>query len=234
MFDFTERTELLIGSENVDKLSKASVLLFGVGGVGSYCAEALARAGVGKITLFDGDTVNLSNINRQLIALHSNIGKYKCDAARERILDINPDAEVNVFNEFYTRENADILDFSKYNYVADAIDMVSSKLIIIEKAHRANVPVISAMGAGNRLDPAKFTVTDLFDTKDCPLARVMRREVRKMGIDKLPVVFSTETAFKKYNNTEKIIGSISFAPASAGLVMASEIIKNIAVGIFDR
>ena len=227
MFDFTQRTELLIGGENVEKLSQSSVLVFGVGGVGSYCVEALARAGVGKITLFDGDRVNSSNINRQLIALHSTVGLFKCEAARQRILDINPEAKVIIFNEFYTAENADCIDFGHYDYVADAIDMVSSKIMIIEKAHKAGTPVISAMGAANRLDPTGFKVTDIFKTTDCPLARVMRRELRKRNILKQKVVFSSEPIYKKFNDKEKTLGSISFVPSAEGLVMAAEIIKEL-------
>lgn len=229
MFDFTQRTELLIGSENVEKLSKSSVLVFGVGGVGSYCVEALARAGVGKITLFDGDKVNSSNINRQLIALHSTVGMYKCEVARQRILDINPEAQVEVFNEFYTAENADCIEFGQFDYIADAIDMVSSKLLIIEKAHKAGVPVICAMGAANRLDPTGFKVTDIYKTTDCPLAKVMRRELRKRNILKQKVVFSSEATYKHFNDTDKVLGSISFVPSAEGLVMAAEIIKDLII-----
>ena len=231
MFDFTERTELLIGSENVKRLEKASVLVFGVGGVGSYCVEALARAGIGRFALFDGDVVSKSNINRQLIALHSTEGKFKCEVARQRILDINPDAKVEVFNEFYTLGNADCIDFSGFDYVADAIDMISSKLLIVEKAKKAGVPVICAMGAGNRLDPTGFTVTDIYNTKDCPLARVMRRELRKRNITDLKVVFSSESPYKEFNKTADsqtpVIASVSFVPSAEGLIMASVIIKDI-------
>ncbi len=226
-FDFTERTRLLIGAENLRRLSAASVLIFGVGGVGSYCVEALARCGVGHLTLVDGDRVNVSNLNRQLIALRSTVGRYKCEAARERILDINPQAQVDVCNEFYTAETADLLEFSGFDYIADAIDMVGAKLLLIERAKRTHVPVISAMGAGNRLDPARFTVTDIFQTKDCPLARVLRRELRARGITDLKVVFSPEPSYKAYNDTERTIGSISFVPAAAGLAMASEIVKDL-------
>lgn len=231
MFDFTERTELLIGKENLERLAKSSVLVFGVGGVGSYCVEALARVGIGHIALCDGDKISKSNINRQLVALHSTEGMYKCEAARQRILDINPAAEVEIHNRFYTTENADSIDFKDYDYIADAIDMVSAKLLIAEKAKSAGKPVISALGAGNRLDPTGFKVTDIYKTSDCPLARVMRRELRKRGIDKLKVVFSEEKPCKSFNttlNSEKpIIASISYVPAAEGLVMASEIIKDI-------
>ena len=231
MFDFTQRTEILIGSENVKKLENSSVLVFGVGGVGSYCVEALARAGIGKFTLFDGDLVSESNINRQLIALHSTCGKPKCEAARTRIIDINPEAKVEIFNEFYTAENADCVDFSVFDYVADAIDMVSSKLLIIEKAENAGTPVICAMGAGNKTDPTGFKVKDIYETANCPLARVMRRELRKRNITKLKVVFSEEQPYTEFNQTKDdrkpVIGSISFVPSAAGLVMASEIIRDI-------
>lgn len=189
--------------------------------------EALARCGVGHLTLVDGDRVNVSNLNRQLIALRSTVGRYKCEAARERILDINPQAQVDVCNEFYTAETADLLEFSGFDYIADAIDMVGAKLLLIERAKRTHVPVISAMGAGNRLDPARFTVTDIFQTKDCPLARVLRRELRARGITDLKVVFSPEPSYKAYNDTERTIGSISFVPAAAGLAMASEIVKDL-------
>lgn len=232
MFDFTERTKLLIGEENVKKLEEASVLIFGIGGVGTYCVEALARAGIGKFTLFDGDVVNKSNINRQLIALNSTLGMYKCEVAKKRILDINPQAKVNIFNEYYIAENANSIDFSQFDYVADAIDTVSSKLLIVEKANKAGVPVICAMGAGNRLNPTDFTVTDIFKTKDCPLARVMRRELRKRNITKLKVVFSSESPYKKFNNDQSqkpVIASISFVPSAEGLIMASEIIKDIII-----
>lgn len=227
MFDFTERTKLLIGEENVKKLEEASVLIFGIGGVGAYCVEALARAGIGKFTLFDGDIVNKSNINRQLIALNSTLGMYKCEVAKKRILDINPQAKVNIFNEYYIAENANSIDFSRFDYVADAIDTISSKLLIVEKANKAGVPVICAMGAGNRLNPTDFTVTDIFKTKDCPLARVMRRELRKKNIQQLKVVFSQEKPYKEFNTTESTIGSISFVPSAEGLILASEIVKDI-------
>lgn len=231
MFDFTQRTELLIGSENVNKLENSSVLVFGVGGVGSYCVEALARAGIGRFTLFDGDLVSESNINRQLIALHSTCGKPKCEVAKSRILDINPEAQVEIFNEFYTAENADCVDFSAFDYIVDAIDMVSSKILIIEKAEKAGLPVICAMGAGNKLDPTGFKVKDIYETTNCPLARVMRRELRKRNITKLKVIFSEEQPYTEFNKTKDdkkpVIGSISFVPSVAGLVMASEIIRDI-------
>lgn len=228
--DFRQRTELLIGAENTERLSRASVLLFGVGGVGSYCAEALVRCGIGSLTLVDGDLVNETNLNRQLIALHSTIGMYKCEAAKRRFLDINPELHAECRNEFYTAENADAFDFTQYDYVADAIDTVSAKLLLIERAKQAGTPVISAMGAGNRLDPQRFEITDIYQTKDCPLARVMRRELRARGISALKVVFSSEPPFLKYQEGPRIgknIGSISFVPSAAGLTMASEIVKDL-------
>ena len=226
-YDFTERTQLLIGVENLRRLSAASILIFGVGGVGSYCVEALARCGVGRLTLVDGDRVNLSNLNRQLIALRSTVGMFKCEAAKNRILDINPEAQVEIRNVFYTAENADSLQFECFDYVADAVDMVSAKLQIIEHAKRAGVPVISAMGAGNRLNPCQFMIRDIYETKDCPLARVMRRELRARQITDLKVVCSEEVPYKEYNDTDRTIGSISFVPAAAGLAMASQIVKDL-------
>lgn len=227
MFDFSERTKLLIGKDAVEALKNKSVLLFGVGGVGSYCAEALVRAGVGKITIVDGDVVSISNINRQLVALHSTVGKNKCEVMKQRMLDINPSAEIVAVNEFFTVNNADSFDFSKYDYVADAIDMVTSKILIAQMANEANVPSICAMGAGNRLNPGSFGVADIYETKNCPLARVMRRELRKRNVPKLKTVFSQEETYKAFNDTEKTIGSISFVPGAEGLVMAGEIIKDL-------
>lgn len=227
MFDFSERTKLLIGKDAVEALKNKSVLLFGVGGVGSYCAEALVRAGVGKITIVDGDVVSISNINRQLVALHSTVGKNKCEVMKQRMLDINPSAEIVAVNEFFTVNNADSFDFSKYDYVADAIDMVTSKILIAQMANEANVPSICAMGAGNRLNPGSFGVADIYETKNCTLARVMRRELRKRNVPKLKTVFSQEETYKAFNDTEKTIGSISFVPGAEGLVMAGEIIKDL-------
>lgn len=227
MCDFAERTKLLIGKDAVEALKNKSVLLFGVGGVGSYCAEALARAGIGKITIVDGDTVSLSNINRQLVALHSTVGKNKCDVMKQRMLDVNPMAEIFAVNEFFTANNADSFDFSKYDYVADAIDMVTSKILIAQMASEAGVPSICAMGAGNRLNPGGFVVADIYETKNCPLARVMRRELRKRNVAKLKTVFSQEETYKVFNDTEKTIGSISFVPGAEGLIMAGEIIKDL-------
>ena len=188
--EFT-RTELLLGGEAMARLSAARVAVFGIGGVGSFAAEALARAGVGAIDLFDDDKVCLTNINRQLIATHKTIGKKKVEVMRERILDINPKCAVAAHACFYGAENAEEYDLSVYDYIVDAIDTVSSKLLLIERAHGVNVPVISCMGAGNKLDPTRFVVADIYSTSVCPLARVMRRELKKRGIPALKVVYST-------------------------------------------
>ena len=189
--------------------------------------RALIRAGVGKITIVDGDRVSLSNINRQLVALHSTVGEYKCDVMRKRMLDINPEAEVIAVNDFFTLENVDSFDFTKYDYVVDAIDMVTSKILIAQMANEANVLSICAMGAGHRLNPGSFGVADIYETKNCPLARVMRRELRKRNVPKLKTVFSQEETYKVFNDTEKTIGSISFVPGAEGLIMAGEIIKDL-------
>lgn len=224
------REELLLGADAVKKLNNSAVALFGVGGVGSFAAEALARAGVGKIALIDSDTVNGSNINRQLIAVHSTVGKNKVDVMRDRILDINPNAHVITHNEFYLESNCDFIDFNDYDFIIDAIDTVSAKLHIICRAKQAGIPVISCMGTGNRLDPTKFSITDIFKTEGCPLARVMRTELRKRGVKSLPVVFSQEQA-KRHSSVPKddrTIGSISFVPSCAGLIAAGYVIRQLA------
>jgi len=183
------RTEKVIGSESVNKLNAAKVAVFGVGGVGGYIAEALARAGVGTIDLIDRDTVSESNINRQIAALHSTVGRDKVAVMQERILDINPDASVNVFKKFYLPENAEEFPLDDYDYIADAVDTVSAKIELICRAHTLNIPIISAMGAGNKLDPTAFRVADIFKTRVCPLAKVMRRELKARGIKKCKVVY---------------------------------------------
>ena len=228
-----ERTELLIGKENLLKLKNSRVLIFGIGGVGSYIAEALARGGVGKFTLVDRDTVSLSNINRQIIALDSTLGRYKTSVMAERIMQINPEAQVECKNIFYGAEKEDEIDFSLFDYVADAVDTVSAKLLIIKKAKESGVPVISSMGTGNKLCPEKFRIADISKTEVCPLARVMRRELRKMGIDRVKVLFSTEETVQRgeplldEETKKQIQGSISFVPPTAGLMIAGEIIKDI-------
>lgn len=218
------RTEALIGREALEKLKNSSVIVFGIGGVGSYTAEALARAGVGKITVVDGDKISPSNINRQLYALHSTVGMMKTDVAKDRISDINPDCEVTPLGIFYTKENEDAVDFSKYSYVVDAIDTVTSKLLIICKSKSLGVPVISSMGTGNKLCPEAFTVDDIYKTSVCPLARVMRRELKKRNIPSLKVLYSKE---EPKTNGERTPSSISYAPSVAGLIIASEVIKDI-------
>lgn len=223
---------MLIGEQAVEKLNNSYVALFGVGGVGSYAAEALARAGVGRILLVDNDTVSLSNINRQLCALHSTIGKYKADVVAERLADINPNIKVTVRKEFLLPENAHSFDFSEFDYVIDAIDTVSGKLSIAEGCVKAGTPMISCMGTGNKLDPSAFRVTDISKTNTCPLARVMRRELRAHGINHLPVVYSVEEAITPAQkitaeNGKSVPASISFVPSVAGLIAASEAIKYI-------
>ncbi len=224
------RTALMIGEDGVETLACSSVAVFGIGGVGSYTVEALARSGVGKLTLFDSDTVSESNINRQLIALTDTVGKYKVDVARERVLQINPKANVTAVRVFYSAENADEYDLTEFSYIVDAIDTVSSKLALIEKAKLTRVPIISCMGAGNKLDPTRFEVADISKTSVCPLARVMRCELRRRGIEHLKVVYSKEPAITPVNSVsgqKSVPGSISFVPSVAGLIIAGEVIKDI-------
>ena len=225
--EFT-RTEILLGQKAVDSIRSSKVLLFGVGGVGGYVAEALARAGVGSITLVDSDKVDITNINRQIIALHSTIGRYKTEVMAERIKDINPDAEVTVKNCFFLPENADEFNFYGYDYIADCVDTVAAKLEIITRAKACGTPVISAMGAGGKLDPSLFRVSDISKTEYCPLAKVMRRELRKRGITHVPVVWSPEVHLRKNVPDDTPIGTVSFVPAAAGLVLAGEIIRTLA------
>lgn len=230
------RAELLLGEEALEKLRSARVALFGIGGVGSFAAEALARGGVGHITLVDGDTVSITNINRQLIALHSTVGKEKTAVMAERIADISPETEVETYPVVYGAENRDLLDFSTYDYVIDAIDTVTSKLILIEEAKKAGVPVISCMGTGNKFHPERFEVTDISKTSVCPLAKVMRKELKVRGIKNVKVVYSKEEPQKPAESTEtgkrQIPGSLSFVPPVAGMLLAGEVIRHIA-GITD-
>lgn len=218
------RTVALLGEDALEKLKKARVAVFGLGGVGGSLCEALVRAGVGQIDIFDGDVVTLSNINRQVIALHSNVGKAKVDVARERILDINPDCAVRAHNVFYLPENAADHSFEGYNYIADAVDTVAAKIEIIVRADAVGVPVISAMGAGNKLDATAFEIADIYDTQVCPLAKVMRKELKQRGVKRVKTVYSKEPAIK---NDQGVIGSVSFVPTVMGLIMAGEIIKDI-------
>lgn len=230
------RAELLLGEETLHKLRSARVALFGIGGVGSFAAEALARGGVGHITLVDGDTVSITNINRQLIALHSTVGKEKTAVMAERIADISPETEVETYPVVYGAENRNLLDFSTYDYVIDAIDTVTSKLILIEEAKKAGVPVISCMGTGNKFHPERFEVTDISKTSVCPLAKVMRKELKGRGIKNVKVVYSKEEPQKPAESPEtgkrQIPGSLSFVPPVAGLLLAGEVIRHIA-GVTD-
>lgn len=220
-----ERTGFLIGNEGLERLRKARVAVFGIGGVGGHAAEALARSGIGSLDFIDNDQVTLSNINRQIIALHSTVGRNKTEVMRERALDINPALEVRVFNCFFLPENSAEFDFASYDYVIDAVDTVTAKLEIIRMAEEAGTPVISCMGAGNKLDPVQFEVTDIYRTQMCPLAKVMRKELKKRGIEHLKVVYSKEPALK--SPQERVPGSIAFVPSVAGLIAAGEVIKDI-------
>ena len=218
------RTELLIGAENLKRLGRARIAVFGVGGVGGYVVEALARSGVGTLDLTDADVVSLSNINRQIIATEKTIGCAKVDVARDRALEINPDINVNIHKIFYLPETADRFDFTLYDYVVDAIDTVTGKIGLIMQAKEAGVPVISCMGAGNKLDAAAFQVDDIYKTSVCPLAKVMRKELRNRGIKDLKVVYSKEQPVKTGNQTP---GSIAFVPPVAGLILAGEVVKDL-------
>lgn len=242
------RTELLIGKSAMERLQKARVAVFGIGGVGGYTVEALVRSGIGTIDIIDNDTVCLTNLNRQIYATHSTLGKYKVDVARERILDINPEITVNVHRTFYLPETAGQFDFSEYDYVVDAIDTVTGKLQLVEQAKAAGTPIISSMGAGNKMNPAAFEVADITETSVCPLAKVMRRELKKRGIEHLKVVYSKEkaltpkavaedcdaenggsepTADQNAIRRRQTPGSNAFVPSVAGLILAGEVIKDL-------
>lgn len=248
MLNQNSRTELLLGTAAMEQLAKATVAVFGIGGVGSFAVEALVRAGVSKFALFDDDKVCLTNLNRQLIATRKTIGKYKVEVMKERILEINPKAEVACHITFYTEENAHEFPLDQYSFVIDAIDTVSAKLELIERSNKANIPVISCMGAGNKLDPTRFEVTDIYKTSVCPLAKVMRRELKRRNIKKLKVVYSKEEALKPLelddsscrhhcicpSDTKRtctirrqIPGSVSFVPSVAGMIIAGEVIKDL-------
>lgn len=228
-----ERTKMLLGEKAVEKLKKSRVAVFGIGGVGGHIAEALVRAGIGEIDVIDRDVVSVSNINRQIIALNSTVGLPKTEVFKKRALDINPDVKVNCHNVFFMPDTSDMFDFSKYDYVADAIDTVTGKIEIIMKAQEAGVKVISSMGTGNKLDPTLFEVTDIYKTSVCPLARVMRRELKNRGVKHLKVVYSKEEAIKTNitENGKAVPGSISFVPSVAGLIIAGEIIKDLIADI---
>lgn len=218
------RTEALLGEQAMEKLKKARVAVFGIGGVGGHVVEALVRSGVGAVDIVDSDKVCLSNLNRQIIATESSIGKYKVDVMKERILDINPEAVVNVHKCFYLPETKDEFDFSQYSYVVDAVDTVTAKIQLVMEAAEACVPIISSMGAGNKLDPTAFQVADIYKTSVCPLAKVMRRELKKRGIKKLKVVYSKEQPVVK----NAVPASVAFVPSVAGLIIAGEVIKDLA------
>ena len=222
------RTEMLIGKSGLKKLKQARVAVFGVGGVGGFCVEALARAGVGAIDVIDNDTVTLSNLNRQILATRSVLGMQKTEVAKVRIKEINPDCTVTVHELFFMPDTAEKIDFSVYDYVVDAIDTVAGKLQIILSAREAGVPVISSMGTGNKLDPTAFRVADIYDTSVCPLARVMREICRKNGIEHLKVVYSKEAPIKQKSTAKKPVpGSVSFVPSVAGFIIAGEVIKDL-------
>lgn len=233
MLNEFSREELLLGSEAMEKLKNSHVAVFGVGGVGGYVCEALARGGVYKLSLFDNDTVSLTNINRQIIALHSTVGRKKVEVIKERLTDINPRAEINIYDVFVTEANIGEIDFTKFDYVVDAIDTVTGKVGIIKSAFQAGVPVISSMGAGNKLDPTAFEVTDINKTSVCPLARVMRKKLKDAGVNKCKVVYSKEIpltpkASEESSDGRRVTpGSLSFVPSAAGLIIAGEVIKDI-------
>ena len=232
------RTEMLLGAEALARLQRARVALFGLGGVGGYALEALARSGIGQLDLIDNDTVSVSNLNRQILATHSTVGMPKVEAGKRRVLDINPDCVVRTYPLFYTPDTAGTFDFSQYDYVVDAIDTVTGKLALVQQAHDAAVPIISCMGTGNKLDASQFEVADISKTSMCPLARVMRRELGKRGIRHLKVVYSKEEALTPTGWEEEaaalgkrqIPGSVAFVPGAAGLILAGEVVRDIALG----
>lgn len=219
------RTAQLLGNENVENLFDKHVIVFGVGGVGGYVVEALSRSGIGKISIVDNDVVNESNINRQIIALHSTVGMQKVEVLKNRILDINPECQVFVYNQFFLPENSNDFDFSIYDYVVDAVDTVTAKIEIIKKSKESNVPVISSMGTGNKLNPMGFKVSDISKTKVCPLARVMRNELKKRGISKVKCVYSEENPVIQTQTP----ASVAFVPPVAGLLIASEVVKDLCI-----
>ena len=248
MLNQFSRTQLLLGAEGMERLFHARVAVFGIGGVGGYAAEALARSGVGTLDLIDDDRVCLTNVNRQLLATCKTVGQYKVDVAQQRIAEINPDAVVHTYKVFYAPQTAELFDFAQYDYVVDAIDTVTGKLELIEQAQRACTPIISCMGAGNKLDASAFEVADIYETSVCPLARVMRRELRKRGIRGLKVVYSKEPAMtpiedmaiscrshcicppstaRKCTRRRQVPGSIAFVPAAAGLIAAGEVVRDL-------
>lgn len=248
MLNQFSRTELLLGKESMERLQNSRVAVFGIGGVGGYTVEALVRSGVGTLDLIDDDKICLTNINRQIYATRKTVGKYKVDVAKERILEINPNAQVHIYKTFYLPETADQFDFTSYDYVVDAIDTVSGKLALVEQAEKAGVPIISSMGAGNKMDPTAFRVADIYKTSVCPLAKVMRRELKKRGIKKLKVVYSEEKPLtpiedmaisckahcicppgtvRKCTQRRQVPGSNAFVPSVVGLIIAGEVVKDL-------
>ena len=248
MLNQFSRTQLLLGQEGMEKLYRARVAVFGIGGVGGYTVEALARSGVGTLDLIDDDKVCLTNLNRQIFATRKTVGQYKVDVAQQRILEINPKAVVHTYKTFYAPQTAELFDFSQYDYVVDAIDTVTGKLELVEQAEKAGVPIISSMGAGNKLDPTAFEVADIYDTSVCPLARVMRKELKKRGIEKLKVVYSKEPPMtplddmsiscrtncicppgtaRKCTQRRQVPGSNAFVPSVVGLIIAGEVVKDL-------
>lgn len=233
MLNQFSRTELLIGKDGIEKLSRSRVAVFGIGGVGGYVVEALVRSGVGSIDLIDNDTVALTNLNRQIIATHSTIGKYKVDVAEKRAKDINPEVNVKTYKTFFTPETSKEFDFTKYDYIVDAIDTVVGKLELIVQAKKAGIPVISSMGAGNKMHPEMFEVSDISKTSVCPLAKVIRQELKKRNIKKVKVVYSKEIPIKPLSSDEKVTGkkqipgSNAFVPSAVGLIIAGEVIRDL-------
>lgn len=224
MFDFLDRTEKLIGSKAINKLASSHVAVFGLGGVGGACAEALVRSGIGKIDVIDKDVVDITNINRQIIATHDTVGKNKTDVALERLRSINPACEINAIKKFYLPENSSEFEFAKYDYVVDCIDNVTAKLSIIEECEKAGTKIISSMGTGNKLDPTRFEISDINKTSVCPLAKAVRTECRKRGIKKLKVLYSKEEPARQGERTP---ASVSFVPPVAGMIIAGEVIKDL-------
>lgn len=222
--DIFSRTERLIGKDALEKLQNSNVIVFGLGGVGSYTAEALARSGVGQMTVVDKDTVDITNINRQLYALHSTVGRPKADVARERILDINPECKITAVQKMYLPENESEFSLDSFDYIVDAIDCVTAKISLAEAAQRYGVPIISSMGTGNKLDPTQFKISDIYKTSVCPLCRVMRSQLKKHGVEKLKVLYSEEIPI---TDGERTPASISFVPSVAGLIIAGEVVKDI-------
>lgn len=230
------RTELLLGQEAMDRLRQSRVAVFGIGGVGGHVVEALARAGIGYLDLIDHDKVSMSNINRQIIATFDTVGMDKVDVMKERILSINPDARVETHRCFYLPENADMFDLQQYSYVVDAIDTVTAKIELVLRAKEAGVPVISCMGTGNKLNPMQLEIADIYQTSVCPLAKVMRRELRKRNVEKLKVLYSKEEPIKNYLSMQgrAVPGSVSFVPSAAGLIIASEVVKELSGICFGK